>query len=365
MSGNKKVQSAGENSTQIQAEMMNVYLGITEERARQIVNERIGELINEFTSEAHEIAQKRVNAFGDELIPRLVKDELLNSLKDPSVQVLLREAQKSAISTERPVDYELLSELLIHRVKKGDNRNVVAGVNQAVRIVDEITDDALLGLTVFYSVGGFIPITGEIEEGLKDLDNLFSKEMYGNLPAGNMWIENLEVLNAVRINVNRLRRFKDYYSQILSGYVDVGIHKGSESYNSAIEMMQKANLPLELLVDHELRADYVRLKIVRRDRLDLPSYTEFVKHEVNGHFILITEAQKEALINVYNLYEKNDRLKQENSNRLMELVDCFDSLKQVHLWWDSIPQAFSVTPVGRVLAYANAQRCDPSLPGFN
>ena len=31
-------------------------------------------------------------------------------------------------------------------------------------------------------------------------------------------------------------------------------------------------------------------------------------------------------------------------------------------WWNEIPMAFDITAVGTVLAHANAQRCDSSIP---
>ena len=42
-----------------------------------------------------------MDLFANDLIPRLVKNNLLEELKDPSIQILLLEAQKSAASTER------------------------------------------------------------------------------------------------------------------------------------------------------------------------------------------------------------------------------------------------------------------------
>ncbi len=59
-------------------------------------------------------------------------------------QLLLVEAQKAAASTERVADYDLLSELLIHRFEKGENRVMRAGISRAVEIVDKISDDAML-----------------------------------------------------------------------------------------------------------------------------------------------------------------------------------------------------------------------------
>lgn len=154
---------------------MTVVTGIDEKRAREIVDEKLGETIKNYSLESQKIAEERIQLFADDLIPKLVKNSLLNGLKEPSVQMLLLDAQKTAASTERATDYSLLSELLIHRVKKGDDRNIRAGISRAVEIVDEITDEALLGLTVAHSVVSFMPALGEIGKGISILNDLFSK----------------------------------------------------------------------------------------------------------------------------------------------------------------------------------------------
>ena len=46
----------------------------------------------------------------------------------------------------------------------------------------------------------------------------------------------------------------------------------------------------------------------------------------------------------------------------MNLVDEYGSLKTLHEWWDSISGAFSITGVGKIIAYINAKRCIPQLP---
>lgn len=169
----KQRQEAGDNSQQIQAGKVIINNGIDEKRAREIVDEKLQEVIVGYTQEARTIAKERIDRFANDLIPRLVKNNLLEELKDPSIQILLSEAQKSAASTERMADYALLSELLVHRVKNSINRNIRAGVNRAIKIVDEITDESLLGITVSYSVEQWIPVTGILCDGLSTLNSFF------------------------------------------------------------------------------------------------------------------------------------------------------------------------------------------------
>ena len=196
----KQSQEAGDNSQQFQANTVIVQNGIDEKRAREIVDEKLREVIMTYTQEAHAVAESRIHLFTNDLIPKLVKANLLDELKDPSIQILLSEAQKTAASTEREADYSLLSELLIQRVKKGNDRNVRAGVARAVEVVGEISNDALLGLTVAQSFSSILPASGDIETGVKVFSSIYEKIIYDPLPFDSLWLENLDILDAIRIN---------------------------------------------------------------------------------------------------------------------------------------------------------------------
>lgn len=368
----KQRQEAGDNSQQIQAGTVIINNGIDEKRAREIVDEKLNEVICGYTQEARNIAKERIELFANDLIPRLVRNNLLEELKEPSMQILISEAQKSAASTERIADYELLSELLIHKAKKGNDRNVCSGISRAVKIVDEITDEALLGITVAYSVSQWIPVAGTIYDGLDTLNSLFGKLIYGTLPKGSEWIEHLGVLNAIRItSFGSLKKIEQFYPEILSGYVDVGIDKTSENYQKAIELVKEARLPDNILCDHELRPGFVRLPILGVDKLDLLSITGQQKIRVGEQEIIIpvrvelTDIQKESIKKIYALYNNDTELKAQNISKFIEKWDEYDNLRNLKAWWDEIPLLYTITPVGRVLAHANAQRCDPTLPALD
>lgn len=353
-------QKAGDSSQQIQAETA-VIIGIDEKRAREIVDEKIHEVIKGYSQEAHAIAERRIKLFGNDLIPKLVKASLLDELKDPSIQILLSETQKTAASTERLADYSLLSELLIHRVKKGNDRYVRAGISRAVKIVAEISDEALLGLTVSHSA--FItPTTGNVEDGIKFLAHLFDKVLYDLLPTGNKWLEHLDILDALRVDyLTHLKKFDQFYSERLSGYIDVGIDKATEDYQTAIKHMKESNLPSDILCDHELRPGYARLRLANIDRLDLVTIPQ---QQLNGKIVQspLSNEQKQTVRCIYGLYSTGPVYKKQNITRFFKLCDKYDSLKKLRNWWDySISRAFTITSVGKVLAHANAQRYYPTI----
>ena len=364
----QQTQEAGDNSQQFQAHTMTVITGIDERRAREIFDEKIAE-IKEFSQEALAEVKNRTQRFENDLIPKLIQADLLNALKDPSIQILLVDAQKTAASTERPSDYALLSELLLHRIKKGSDRNLRAGISRAVDIVDEISDEALLGLTIAHAASGFIPVTGNIGEGIKTLADLFDKIICNSPPPGDVWIDHLDILDALRINYfGKLKKIDQLYEEKFSGYFDVGIDKTTDDFQTALELVQESNLPTDILLDHELRPGFARLRLQNIDRLDLITINSIRQGNLHGKTIPLTsksqlsDEQKLAIVNIHALYSRNTTLKNDNIVEFFKLWDKYESLRIMRNWWNDIPYSFILTAVGRVLAHANAQRCDPTLP---
>lgn len=366
---NKQIQEAGDNSNQLQASNMIVNIGIDEKRAREIYQEMNLQLKKDYTQEALNIANARVAEFENKLLPKMeAVDGALESFADPSFQLLLVEAQKTAASTERPADYDLLSELLIHRFQKGNNRIIRAGISRAVEIVDEISDEALLGLTVFHSVSSFFPASGSIQIGLNTLNDLFGKIFYAKLPVGNDWLDHLDILDAIRVsNFGTLKKLNEYYSLMLNGYVDVGIEKNSENYHKAVEILNNAGLPQNILIDHELNSDFVRIPIPNKEHIN--TLTLQLTIFQNGQPTIIktplSDAQKNAINSLYELYKADNNIKQRNVKKFMEEWDKLPNLKILREWWEGIGVSLQLTSVGKVLAHSNAQRCDKNLPALD
>lgn len=363
---NKQSQKSGDNSQQLQADKMIVNIGIDERRAREIFHEMNLQFRRDYTQEALAIANSRVTEFENQLLPKMeAVDGALEAFADPSFQLLLVEAQKTAASTERPADYDLLSELLIHRFQKGENRISRAGISRAVEIVDKISDEALLGLTVFHSVLYFFPASGDIHQGLNVLNDLFGKLFYGKLPTGNEWLDHLDILDAVRINsLGGLKKIQQFYSEMPVGYFEIGIEKESENYQKATELLTTNRLPQNILVEHALNNKFSRLNLSNKNQID--SLTLNLEVPINGNLINVpvqlSEEQKNAIRAIYDLYKQDEAVKQENIKVFMLEWDKRQNLKTLREWWDSISTSIQLTSVGKVLAHSNAQRCDKNLP---
>lgn len=356
-----EIQKAGDNAQQIQ--IQNFTIGIDEKRAREIYDEKYSIAKINFTEEALRIANERVRELENRLIPKLeAVNDGLKAFADPSFQLLLVDAQKAAAATERSVDYDLLSELLVHRIEKGNDRHVRTGIHRAVEIVEDISNEALLGLTIIHSLNSFMPVSPECVGALNTLNDLYGRLIYAKLPDGTDWIEDLEILDAIRINpFGKFRTIREYFSKALNGIITIGIKKDSEEYHNAITILRNNKLLLpNLLVENYLLPDYVRVNIGNFDAINTLSVIRTVNK--TSRYILMSEQQKSAIKSVIELYSKDTQLKNDVEEKFLSEWNCRHNLSLLKDWIEKIPNSFSVTSIGKVLAHANAQRCDNKLP---
>jgi hypothetical protein len=348
----KQTQKAGDYSNLVQADT--VILGIDEKRVREILEEQLPVALKDFTAEASAVANSRSKKFNGSLLIRMVQESALAAFSDPSFQILLIEAQKRAASTERDQDYDLLSELMVHRFQKGSNRIIRAGISRAVEIVDQISDDALLGITVFHTVSNFIPTSGDMALGLKTLDALFEKVIYNNLPTNNDWLDHLDILDAVRISsFGGTKLLEDYWYEQFDGYIKNGIEENSEKHIEAKEILTKAALDQTCLSKNVLNEKYVKIAVMNKKRISKLTMTD-----ASGKRIL-TDDEKTALERLYEMYDDTKMSKED----FIKEIEKYPYLKKLRGWWNTLTeQTIQITSVGRVLAHSNAQRVDKSLP---
>lgn len=353
----KQIQKAGSGSDQYQIGSL-VINGISEERTRAIFSEMFALERANYTQEALVIVQKRVDKLEESLIPRIQNIEGASAaFADPKFQFLMRDAQKAAASTDRLSDYDLLSELLVCHIQKGENRKNRAGIDRAISIVDEIDNDALCGLTVFFAVGQYSPVTGNIQEGIMVLDRLFNQILDQALPKGNDWIDHLDLLGTIRyLQIGSLKKLLDIYARMLNGYVCCGIKKDSAEYVQAIELLKKIHMGESGLVPHELLDGYVRLPFRNKDAINTMSRI------IDNNVVPLSDEDIKIVDDIWALYSKDVNLLNTVKNNFKTMWDSFDSLKTIREWWDNIEGGISITHVGRVLAHTNAKRCNPDLP---
>lgn len=358
----KQTQQAGDNSQLVQAQTVVIQNGITEQRAREIFDEKIAITKRDLTVEAIAEAQTRINKLEENLIPKMQKiDEGLRSFADPSFQMLLVEAQKSAASSEREEDYDLLSELLVKRITSGNNRNERAGIHHAISIVDNISSSALQALTLFYICNQIRP-RNNFSLALKAINDKYGQFMSLPLPLGVDWIEHLDLLRAVRINsFGRFPDIGEVIVQICGDFAEVGIKKHSDSHSEAIKLLSECGLgSSSVFTDNPTLEGYVRINISSREDIDsLSIHNTFAGQS----FILpLSDDQKKALRSIRDMYCKDAQLLQQMKKWVIKQWESYNYLKQFNEWWKQLPISFDMTAAGLVLANANATRIDPTIP---
>lgn len=351
-------QIAGNDSTQVQVNNLTINQGIDEKRAREVFSEMIPMALNEYTKEAFVTANARIGELEKIVIPKIMSiDGAVNAFKDPAFQILLKKAQQSAATTGNDKDYSLLSELLVCHIQKGDNRRNRTGISKAIEIVDYIDNDALCALTIVHAISQYIPIDGEVEQGLNRLNELFSKLLYTKLPTGIEWIDHLDVLGTIRINqFGKFKTFRELYPERLEGYTCIGIKEGADEYKKALDILSTVNLNETCLQKNCYLPGYVRIPVINKHEIkDLKVYNSGTERKISGLEI-------PALESIWEFYSKDQKLKKEVIDKFMKQWDSFEVLRQIREWYEKIPISFDVTKVGMVLAHTNAKRCEPTIP---
>lgn len=361
-----KNQKARDNAVQVQADTIN--FGVTEETVRNIISVETQRTLKEAELVATEVALKRLNEYNETLINKLVKYEMLQAFSDPEIQMLFRKTERAAICTDREFDYEMLSELLAHRVKKDKDYVVKAAINKSVEIIEDISEEALLGLTLLFAIISIEPESGIVSDGLAVLDSLFEKLIAGNkLPSRRNWIDNLEIVQAVKIMpYSRFSKFNAHFNKKLDGYFKDGIEVNSEKYNKIINDLKNVGLSENILIKNEYIDNYYKIPVVNKGEIkDLKINRVTKTGQITA--IKLTEAQIKVLEDIYENYDKKPQNIEKIQKKYVEKLEKHINLKKISTWWDDIMfnmPSIEITPIGRILAQVNAKRLDDRVPSL-
>ena len=397
---NKSEQTAGDNSTQVQAGTVNNYynttttniIGIDEERARNICKEEYAIAKANWTQEAQGIAQERVIALEDKLIPKMKQhDETLKIFGDPAFQFVLRKAQVSAAASGEERDLDMLSELIVHRAEQNGNRERTLGIAKAIEIIDQIPESSLIGLSIFYAISAYVPGTHDVHQGLRVLDNLYKSILNDvELPVGKQWIENLDVLSAVRIGSSGIQSFKkmeEFLPNILAKYLPIGIERNSKEYNEILLELDTAGLndPEEIIADYNEKIEDNR-KISRivaplfkehplREGFLICTYPPEAFTEGNSISIKVNLGAQEldiplnreqflAFKHLSEITYKDGRNIDSLKTNFIKEWDKFENLRNARIWWNQLPMYFTITPIGVAIANAYIRTKYPTIPSM-
>lgn len=315
------------------------------------------QVIEEHYASANEKAKNRIDKFDNIFIDVASKEEgWAEMFEDPSFIFDFKSSQIQSAQTDDILSYKMLSNLLLHRSKNSMNKTKITSIKGAIKIVNQIDESSLAALTIATCVLiGVHPCTNILEEGLKVLNDLYGKILICDLPEGYKWLDQLDILNAIRINTyGKVKKFYEIMQNVFEGYIQLGIKKDSDNYFKY--QKELADLGLNMFIENPFCADYVLLPFISYEQIDEISDEKMVN---------FSEKQKELLKSIYKSYEKNSSKISEIKTKFNLLLDSFENIKNINNWWNNIPNSFTITSIGRTLGHVNAINVYPDFPSLD
>ena len=358
---NNQSQKAGDNSTLMQASTINNYtiIGIDENQARDICKQQCAIAIQNWSIEANKLANERIQKLEDKVLPLLAAhDKSLQCFANPSFQIAIRKAQISAACSEEENNIDILADLLLHRVQQSNNKERVLGITKAIEIADQVSPIAIVGLSLYYAIDRFKPISNDIEECIDAMENL-----YGNiigditLPRGNEWLEHLDLLSAVRLSNFRLalEKFKEYFPTKWNEKFPLGIKADSDEYQTFINEFQRVELPL-CFIKNPLKDGYMIMQpTIAKDVEDICLINGAFKKELNPH-------QKDVMSKALERFNCSGAEDSEIQETFIKKWNERDILRKISEWWNALGTPIFITPLGVALTNAYIHGKDPSAP---
>lgn len=364
---NIKKQIGGDSSLQVQSDTFNQQInnyyvsGVTEEQVITIFKEQAKNIIQEYGIIAEEKANERINKFENITLEKIHNLEAsLDAFKKPELRVFVSECYKSAVQTDLDSDYDVLSELLLERIKNDGNRAIYSYLKYATQIIPDLDSNALLALTVYFCAYDLIFNATRPLDVMRMMDELYKNVLYAKLPEKSDWIEQLEILRCIKTHqfympLSYIEHFKKTYS----AFFEIGIKENSENYVKTIEILNQNKIPSDIFEPHEFNPGYYKLSIARES--DIDKRIAF-KSFFGGNLIMPTEEQKSALHAIYKLYESNSALKAAISAKIKDTLKTYQYINSIISWLDKIKVSFSIASVGNLIANANSRIYEKQIP---
>ncbi len=179
----KNKQKSGDNSTNIQAEKIIIKKGLTVEDTKKIVQIIYDNNFPKLQKIAANEARERVNLFKKELSEKISKKlsfQEINKISEPDIQYALFEAIKTNIRRNDKELRNILTELIIGRIKRDNSDLTKIIYNEAISTVGKLTKNQLkiltLHITVRYVIRQNIFSWDDFKDYLKSIESFLDFE---------------------------------------------------------------------------------------------------------------------------------------------------------------------------------------------
>ncbi len=292
------------------------------------------------TATAKEVAEARVQALGDKIIEAFSdRHELVAAFADPDFQFSLRDAARTAASSDNEYTEQLLVDLLANRAEEGNTARVRLATSHAIRAADKLSKEALNGLTAIWALSFLWSPGATFDESLTGESSDAGTLVALGLPSDNGWVSDLDVLNLARLQtLGRRNAYVDVLAHRFRAFLVPGID-GEADQALLAETQQAVPELRSLIIEHPLKPGYFMLT---------PSDEEAVKAA------LPEGATRDQSISA--IIGKNGYGMEDNTARasLAALTDAAP-LATVRDWWSTVP-TFDFTVAGDVIGFVSARR---------
>ncbi|MDO6594678.1 LPO_1073/Vpar_1526 family protein [Neptuniibacter sp. 1_MG-2023] len=148
----KQVQKGGENSTNIQAEEVNVVQGLTYAEVRQVATDVFKANFYDLAGEAKTIAESRASQITEDFLAKLQAEnpDGFSKAQDPDFQHALFTVQKEHARSGDEDLGSLLVDLLVDRSKQNQRDILQIVLNESLSIAPKLTKEHLAALAVAF-----------------------------------------------------------------------------------------------------------------------------------------------------------------------------------------------------------------------
>jgi len=182
----KQVQKGGDHSTNVQAEKVQINMGVTISDVRQIARDIFKANFLSLSKQAKEVAKTRAEEITDKFLMELKKqnEDGIKNAQDPDFQYAMFTIQKEYAKTGDKELGDLLVDILVDRTKQEGRSILQIVLNESLSVAPKLTNDQLAALSVIFMlrytintrINNSLTLGQNFDETIKPFINLLSKK---------------------------------------------------------------------------------------------------------------------------------------------------------------------------------------------
>ena len=359
----KKVQKAGDNSTQLNAgrDIRIRYQGVTAatvtEISRLVAKQEVQEAVLNVIPEVVELVNKRVDSLVNGLAEKFKddKEKLAEAFKDPAFYFLWQEAAHAAAASGEEDVEKLLVDLIENRVNKKSSNRTNLITSQAIASASQLSKEAKDCLTATWITLRVVKISHK-ENYSFQLERIkeYWKTIVNNcdLPKNSMWIEELELLKLARVHGGfntEIQRYETFWHSRFKRFTCRGFDQSG--FDQYVVPLRKIDEKITKFISpHPLRDGFYFINA--EDKAEIFS--------VVGKACADSQELKELL--GLSGFGGSDGTPEARLTEIFREDSDFLALEE---WWNTYMKPIELTSVGEVIGFSSAKRFMNFQEGVN